>query len=80
MMHLKNAKDGQRVVRIGVFESRSGQKVKKCLPLIERALIRYFLSEGHDLVNKAGARLGRHELASDGKHPNLFIPKLMYLD
>ena len=28
MMHLKNAKDGQRVVRIGVFESRSGQKVK----------------------------------------------------
>jgi hypothetical protein len=80
MMHLKKAKDGQRVVRAGVFDARTGQKVKKCLPLIERALIRYFLSEGHDLVNKAGARLGRHELASDGRYPNLFIPKLMFLD
>jgi hypothetical protein len=78
MMHLKNAKGGERVVRVGIFNARQAQKVKKCLPLIERALIRYFLSEGHDLVNKAGARLGRHELVSDGKHPNLFIPKLMY--
>jgi hypothetical protein len=80
MMHLKNAKNGERVIRAGIFKPRPAQTAKKCLPLIERALIRYFLSEGHDLVNKAGTRLGRHELESVGKHPNLFIPKLMFLD
>lgn len=80
MMHLKNAKSGKRVVRVGMFKSRPGQKTEKCLPLIERALIRYFLSEGHDLVNKHGTRLRRHEIRSDGRHPNLFIPKLMFVD
>lgn len=80
MMHLKNARDGERVVRAGVFKPRPGQKLDRSLPIIERALIRYFLSEGHDLVNKAGTRLRRHEVASEGRHPNLFIPKLMFVD
>jgi hypothetical protein len=52
----------------------------RCVPIIERALIRYFLSEGRDLVNKAGTRLRRHEIATVGRHPNLFIPKLMFVD
>ena len=80
MMHLKNAKNGERVVRAGVFKPRPGQRPQKCLGLLERALIRYFLSEGHDLVNKAGTRLRRHEIASQGRHPNKFIPKLMFID
>jgi hypothetical protein len=80
MMHLKTAQQGERVVRAGVFNARPAQKVDKCLPIIERALIRYFLSEGHDLVNKAGTRLRRHEISSDGKHPNMFIPRLMFVD
>lgn len=80
MMHIKNARSGERVVRAGIFKSRPGQKAEKCLPLIERALIRYFLSEGHDLANKQGTRLRRHEIASDGRHPNRFIPKLMFVD
>lgn len=80
MMHLRKARQGERVLRVGVFKPRPGHKLKKCLPIIERALIRYFLAEGHDLVNKAGTRLRRHEIASDGRHPNLFIPKLMFVD
>lgn len=80
MMHLKNAKQGKRVVRAGVYKARPGQNPGKCIPIIERALIRYFLSEGHDLVNKAGTRLRRHEISTFGRHPNLFIPKLMFVD
>jgi hypothetical protein len=80
MMHLKNARNGKLFVRVGVFNARQGQTAGRCLPIIERALIRYFLSEGHDLVNKQGTRLRRHEIASDNKHPNLFIPKLMFVD
>jgi hypothetical protein len=80
MMHLKKAKQGKLVVRIGVFKARPRQTPIKCIPIIERALIRYFLSEGHDLVNKVGTRLRRHEISTVGRHPNMFIPKLMYVD
>lgn len=80
MMHLKNARYGQRVVRVGLFRARPGHRTEKSLPVIERALIRYFLSEGHDLANKSGTRLRRHEIASEGRHPQRFIPRLMFVD
>jgi hypothetical protein len=78
MLHLQNAKNGKRVVLAGKFISKPGQQVGKCLPLLEKALIRYFLSEGHDLVNKQGTRLRRHEIAS--KRPRWMVPKLMFVD
>jgi hypothetical protein len=80
MKHLQKAKSGKRIVLSGRFNSRSGQQEAKYLKLIERALIRYFLSEGHDLVNKQGTRLRRHEITSKGKHPKKFIPSPMFLD
>jgi len=80
MQHLKNAKNGKRIVLTGRFVAKPGQQSTKCLPLIERALIRYFLSEGHDLVNKQGTRLRRHEVASAGRYPKRLIPRLMYLE
>ena len=80
MMHVKKAKNGKRVLMAGCFQPKPGQKSAKCLPIVERALIRYFLSEGHDLVNKQGTRLRRHEIVSNGKHPKSLVPKLMFLD
>jgi len=80
MQHLHNAKTGKRIVLAGKFSTKRGQQLPKCLTLAERALIRYFLSEGHDLVNKQGTRLRRHELESSGQHPKRFFPKLMYLE
>ncbi len=47
-----------------------------CLNLIERGFIRYFLSEGHDLVNKQGTRYSLRLV----KHPKRFFPGLMYVD
>jgi hypothetical protein len=80
MQHLRNAKNGKRIVLVGKIVTRPGQQLEKCLKLIERGFIRYFLSEGHDLVNKQGTRLRRHEVASSGKHPKRFFPCLMYVD
>jgi hypothetical protein len=80
MQHLRNAKTGKRIVLAGRLVTKRGQKLPKSLLLAERALIRYFLSEGHDLVNKQGTRLRRHELTSSGNHPKRFFPKLMYLE
>ncbi len=80
MQHLKNAKTGRRIVLSGRVVTKPGQRLEKSLLLIERALIRYFLSEGHDLVNRQGTRLRRHEIVSSGKHPKRFIPATMYVE
>lgn len=80
MQHLKSARQGKRIVLAGQFVARSGQQTAKCLPLLERALIRYFLSEGHDLVNKQGTRIRRHEIASNGSYPKKFFPRLMFVE
>jgi hypothetical protein len=80
MQHLRNAKTGKRIVLAGKIMTKPGQHLEKSLALIERALIRYFLSEGHDLVNKQGARLRHHQVVSSGKHPKRFIPNAMYLE
>ena len=80
MQHLRNAKTGKRIVLAGRLVTKRGQRLTKCLALTERALIRYFLSEGHDLVNRQGTRLRRHELESSGQHPKRFFPKEMYLE
>jgi hypothetical protein len=50
MKHLQKAKSAKRIGLAGRFHSRSGQQEAKCLKPIERALIRYFLSERHNLV------------------------------
>ena len=80
MQHLRNAKNGKRIILTGKIVTKPGQQFAKCLKLIERGFIRYFLSEGHDLVNKQGTRLRRHDVTSSGKHPKRFFPRLMYVD
>ena len=80
MHHLKGASTGKRLVLAGKILTRPGQRLQKSVLLIERALIRYFLSEGHDLVNKQGTRLRRHQVSSSGKHPKRFIPNPLYLE
>lgn len=80
MQHLRNAKTGKRLVLAGKQVTKPGQQLAKCLALTERALIRYFLSEGHDLVNKQGTRLRRHEVESSGRHPKRYFPRMMYLE
>ncbi len=80
MQHLRNSKTGKRILLAGVLRTRPGQQLAKCLKLVERGLIRHFLSEGHDLVNKQGTRISRHEISSFGKQPKKFIPSPVYVE
>jgi hypothetical protein len=80
MQHLSNAKTGKRVLLAGRLVTKRGQRLQKCLTLAERAFIRYFLSEGHDLVNKQGTRLRRHEVESSGCHPKRYFPRQMHVE
>jgi hypothetical protein len=80
MTRLKNKKAGQRIVMTGEFVARPGQRASKCVALAERALIRHFLAEGHDIVNKHGTRLRQHEIVSDGRQPKRFVRRSIYLE
>jgi hypothetical protein len=80
MQHLHNAKAGRRILLEGNLIPKPGQRLEKSLVLAERALIRYFLLEGHDLVNKQGTRIRRHELESSGLYPKKYFPRTMYLE
>lgn len=80
MRHLRGAKTGPRVLLVGQYVTKPGQRIEKCLALSERALIRHFLSQGHDLVNKQGTHIRRHELESTGGHPRRFLPSPVYLE
>jgi hypothetical protein len=80
MQHLRNAKTGRRIVLAGKVITGRGQQLEKCLRLVERALIRHFMSEGHDLANTHGTRIRRHEVVSSGGHPRRFVPGSVYLE
>ena len=80
MRHIEDAKTGRRFVIVGYASPKPGQKIDKVLNLLERALIRHFMSEGHDLVNQQGVRIKRHIVESSGNVPKAFIPSTMFLE
>ncbi|MEW5947437.1 MAG: hypothetical protein AB1742_14700 [bacterium] len=80
MQHLKNAKSGKRIVLFGLVQLKQGQKLDKVILLSEKCFIRHFLAQGHDLVNKHGIKIRRHEISSDGHCPKKFIPSVMFFE
>ena len=68
LSHVWNAKAGKRVVLIGEFKAKQHQTYEACLPISEKALIRYFVSKGHDLVNVEGVTRTHHGVSSTGTH------------
>jgi hypothetical protein len=77
MKGIERAHGGARQVAFAVFSPKKGQQMRKCLLLIERALIRHFLSEGRELLNKQGTRLANHAVISDVPPPKraALVPK-----
>jgi hypothetical protein len=74
MKGIQNAANGSRALVFGEFIPRPGQNANRCVLLIEKALIRHFLSEGHELLNKAGTRIPtKHSLTSQ-KVVSRFLP------
>ena len=80
MQHVKNASTGRRVLLGGVVKTKPGQQMDKCLKSIERGLIRHYLAENHDIVNKQGTRIRRHRILSVGKVPRSFVPGEVFVE
>ena len=66
MTALRDAKIGSRVVLVGELRTKPGQQAAKVLRLIEAALIKYALAEGHEIVNSLGTKTPHHELSMEG--------------
>lgn len=76
MLHLQNSRAGSKVLIAGELKTTSASRVEQ-LPLLEKAFIRHFLLEGHELVNIQGTRILRHEVSSSGS-PH--VPETMFIE
>jgi hypothetical protein len=80
MQQITSAKIGQRVVLLGEWKPKPGQKEDKALKIIEAALIKYAIAEGHDLFNVQGTKRPVHTINSSGNRaacPHLFRKSIM---
>lgn len=74
MTGIQKAQNGERRLVFAEFISKPGQQVQNALPLCEKALIRYYLAQGHGLVNIQGTNLHFHELDSAREDLRRFLP------
>jgi hypothetical protein len=80
LTHVWNAKNGRRIVMSGEFKAKQRQTHEVCVPIVEKALIRYFISEGHDLVNIHGRKLRQHIISSTGTHKARDFPNQIQVE
>ena len=78
LKRIQNSESGSRAVAFGVFNPKPGQQVEKCISLIEKALIRHFISEGHDLLNISGVKITKHTLSSEKVYGKLLPRKILF--
>ena len=66
MTQLKQAPNGRRFVLIARLVLQRGQQEAKVLKIVESALIKRALAEGHDLFNQQGVKAKVHTISSQG--------------
>jgi hypothetical protein len=66
MKGIENALNGEKVLVVGEFVSKSGQDKKKSIAIIEKALIEHALSEGHTIINIQGTKTPTHSIRFSG--------------
>jgi len=66
MMGVENSKIGSRVLLSAEVKTRSGRHIARAVELVERSLIEYYLTEGHELHNIQGTRIIKDEITFGG--------------
>lgn len=66
MTSIKKAKNGSKVLILGEFSAKPGQNTKKCIALIERALIDHALTAGYKLFNVQGTKTSANTVSFSG--------------
>jgi hypothetical protein len=76
MMAIKNAQAGNRILLVARLQLRRGQQMSKVLDIVESALIKNALVQGHDLLNQQGTRTKVHVIRSKGNSSSRQIAPL----
>jgi hypothetical protein len=66
MKRIENGPKGAKMLIIGEYISQPGQSPEKAIAIVEKALIEHALTEGYELLNKAGTRTPTHEVRFSG--------------
>lgn len=66
MKKIENAANGTKVFIPGEYVSKPGQNTKKCIALIERALIDHALTKKDPLFNVQGTKTSAHKVNFSG--------------
>lgn len=66
MMGIKNAPTGRRILLVARLNLKRGQQMNKVLDIVESALIKNALAQGHDLLNQQGTKTRVHVIRSVG--------------
>ena len=66
MTSIRKAANGARVFIPGEFKPKPGQNTKKCIAVVERALISHALAEGYELLNVQGTKTPTHTISLSG--------------
>jgi hypothetical protein len=79
MMGLKNSPSGHRYLLVGRLCLHPGQQKEKVLDVVESALIKHALAQGHDLLNQQGTKTKVHVIRSKGNRYSKQIAPLNML-
>ena len=79
MNGIKNFGKGYKAFIYCTIKPKRGQNLKKILEILERNLIKYAFTEGHELVNIQGAKIHFHEISFHGNRASesLFSRKIL---
>ena len=66
MKGIQNSQNGDKVLIVGELIGKPGQDKKKCIAIVEKALIEHALSEGYDLLNVQGTKTPVHGISFSG--------------
>ncbi len=66
MMGIKKAQAGRRILLVARLYLKPGQQMGKVLDIVESALIKNALAQGHDLLNQQGTKTKVHVITSQG--------------
>jgi hypothetical protein len=66
MMGIKNATSGHRILLVARLYLKPGQQMSKVLDIVESAIIKHALAQGHDLLNQQGTKTKVHTINSKG--------------
>lgn len=79
MMGVKSAQAGHRILLVAHLKLHPGQQQKKVLDIVESALIKHALADGHELLNKQGVKTKVHVIKSKGNTSSKHVAPLRML-